>query len=63
VIRRRNPTTLATFTVDGLVAGAWKVERARGRWKLALEPFEPLPRRVRSEVDAEGERLLAFYES
>jgi hypothetical protein len=63
VIRRKNATTLATFTVDGFIAGAWKVDRARSRWKLAVEPFAPLPRRARAEVDDEGERLVAFYES
>jgi winged helix DNA-binding protein len=63
VIRRKNATTLATFTVDGFIAGAWKIDRIRGRWKLSVDPFEPLPRRVRAEVDAEGERLVAFYES
>jgi Winged helix DNA-binding domain len=63
VIRRKNATTLATFTVDGFIAGAWRAERARGRWKLRLEPFEPLPQAVRAQVDAESARLLAFYES
>jgi hypothetical protein len=63
VIRRKNLTTLATFTVDGFIAGAWHVDRVRGRWKLQLEPFEPLPARIRAEAEAEGERLAAFYES
>ena len=47
-----------TFTVDGFVAGAWRVERKQGRWKVDVEPFSPC-RRVRREVDAEGERLVA----
>ncbi len=63
VIRRKNATTLATFTVDGFVAGSWQVERVRGRAKLTVEPFAPIPRRIRQELDAEGERLVAFYES
>lgn len=63
VIRRKNATTLATFTVDGFIAGAWRAERVRGRWRLTLEPFEPLPARMHAEVEAEGARLLAFYES
>lgn len=63
VIRRKNATTLATFTVDGFVAGAWWAERVRGRWRIIVEPFEPLPRPARAEVDAEAARLAAFYES
>ncbi len=31
--------------------------------QLTIEPFAPLPKRVRAEIDAEGERLVAFYES
>ena len=56
-VQQANATTKNTFTVDGLVAGAWRVERKR----LVLEPFAPLPLRVRREVDVEGERLLAWY--
>jgi hypothetical protein len=63
VIRRKNATTLATFTVDGFIAGSWRIEKTRGRRRLAVEPFAPLPARVRREVDAEGERLRRFYES
>jgi hypothetical protein len=57
VIRRKNATTLATFTVDGFIAGSWRLE---GR-KLRIEPFAPLPPPARREVDAEGERLRSFY--
>jgi winged helix DNA-binding protein len=63
VFNRKNATTKQTFTVDGFVAGAWSVERRRGRWRLAVEPFAPLPAKARREVEAEGEQLLAFYES
>jgi hypothetical protein len=59
VIRRVNSTTLATFTVDGFVAGSWHMDGS----KLRLEPFAPLPRRYRTEVEAERERLEAFYRS
>ena len=57
VFNKRNATTKNTFTVDGFVAGAWRLEKRR----LVLEPFAPLPARARREVDAEGERLLAWY--
>ena len=57
VFNKRNATTKNTFTVDGFVAGAWRIERKQ----LTIESFAPLPARVRREVDAEGERLLAWY--
>jgi hypothetical protein len=57
VINKKNATTKNVFTVDGFVAGAWRIEKQR----LVVDPFAPLPARVRHEVDAEGERLLAFY--
>ncbi len=59
VFNKRNATTKNTFTVDGFVAGAWRIERRR----LVLEPFAPLPARVRREVEAEGERLRAWWVS
>jgi hypothetical protein len=57
VFNKRNATTKNTFTVDGFVAGAWRIERKQ----LTIESFAPLPARVRREVNAEGERLLAWY--
>jgi hypothetical protein len=57
VFNKKNATTKNTFTVDGFVAGAWRIEKQ----KLAVEPFVPLPLKARREVDAEGARLLAWY--
>jgi hypothetical protein len=61
VIRKKNGTMLPSFTVDGLIAGSWRVEQARGRVTVRFEPFEPLPLRVRCEIEWEAERLAAFY--
>jgi hypothetical protein len=57
VYNRKNAMCKSTFTVDGFVAGIWRVERKR----LVVEPFAPLPARARREVDAEGARLLAWW--
>jgi hypothetical protein len=46
----------ATFLVDGFVAGMWRVERGRVR----IEPFAPLPRAWRGEVEDEAARLEAW---
>jgi hypothetical protein len=59
---RKNGDVLPTFLVDGLVAGMWSVERARDRATLVLEPFAPLPRTTRRELEAEGERLVRWIE-
>ncbi|MBA2474627.1 MAG: winged helix DNA-binding domain-containing protein [Actinobacteria bacterium] len=62
VIRKKNATTLATFLVDGFVAGSWRVERARSRATLVLSPFEPIPRSPRVDLANEAEQLVRFYE-
>jgi hypothetical protein len=51
-----NGDVAQTILVDGFVAGTWKVEKKRVR----IEPFGRLARPVRDELEAEGERLLAF---
>ena len=45
--------------VDGFVRAFWAIKDG----ELEIEPLEPLPARDRDEVDAEGERLLAFAAS
>jgi hypothetical protein len=57
VFNKKNATTKSTFTVDGFVAGAWRIEKTR----IAVEPFAPLPARVRREVDGEADRLRRWY--
>jgi hypothetical protein len=51
-----NGDVAQTILVDGFVAGTWKVEKKR----LQVESFTRLPKAVRDELEAEGERLLAF---
>jgi len=53
---RMNGDVAQTFLVDGFVAGTWRATDA----KLALEPFAPLSRAVRVELDEEAGRLEAF---
>ncbi|MFN2468185.1 MAG: winged helix DNA-binding domain-containing protein [Gaiellaceae bacterium] len=58
VYNPKNGDVAPTFLVDGRVAGAWRTEGARVR----LEPFAPLPRRVRRELEAEAWRLEGFLD-
>jgi hypothetical protein len=53
---RTNGDVAQTFLVDGFVAGTWSHEDGR----VAVEPFAPLSRSVRREVDEEAGRLEAF---
>jgi len=45
-----------TFLVDGLAAGLWREDAG----SVVVEPFAPLPRSVRLEVEEEAGRLEAF---
>lgn len=53
---------LATFLVDGFVAGTWKVTRSKDEARLSLVPFIELSPETRTALEAEGERLLRFIE-
>ena len=53
---RKNGDVLPTFLVDGVVAGLWRYEDG----KVKAEPFAPLPRTMRRELEEEGRRLAAF---
>jgi hypothetical protein len=56
VFNTKIPQSVGTFLVDGAVAGVWRHEAG----KVRLEPFAPLPRPIRREVDQESDRLRAF---
>ena len=53
---KKNGDVLPTFLVDGVVAGIWRYEDGR----VKTEPFAPLPRAARRELEEEGRRLAAF---
>ncbi len=53
---RMNGDVAQTFLVDGFVAGRWRVENGR----VVIEPFEPLSRSARLEVESEAARLETF---
>jgi hypothetical protein len=52
----KNGDVAQTFLVDGVVAGRWRQDQG----KVELEPFAPLPRAVRQELEAEAARLAEF---
>jgi hypothetical protein len=54
---KRNGDVLPTFLVDGFVAGTWQEQDGR----VALEPFEPIPRRFRRELETEARALEALH--
>ncbi len=57
-----NLMVMATFLIDGRVAGRWKIERARKAATLAMDPFKRLAPAVRRALEAEGDALLEFVE-
>ncbi len=58
----KNLMVPATFLVDGVVAGTWKVERKKSVAKLLVEPFGKLTRNAARGLEEEGMRLLQFVE-
>ena len=52
------PHSLSTFLVDGAVAGSWRYDKGR----IRIDPFEPLPRGVRRELEDEAKGLAALHE-
>ncbi len=58
----KNLLVLATFLVDGFVAGTWKTVREKQAARLDITPFAKLAPAVKAELAAEGERLLRFVE-
>ena len=53
---KQNGDVAQTFLVDGVVAGLWRSVDGR----VAIEPFAPLSRPVRHEVEEEAGRLESF---
>lgn len=52
----KNGDVQQTFMIDGFVAGTWRHESDR----VLLDPFEPLPRAVRRELEDEAGRLASW---
>jgi DNA glycosylase AlkZ-like len=57
VFSTKTPHSSPTFAVDGRIAGTWRYEDGGMR----LEPFAPIPRKYRRDLEAEAERLAAFH--
>ena len=56
IFNTKTPHSVATFLVDGQVAGTWRHDDGR----VSVDPFEPLPASAEREVRDEAERLEAF---
>jgi hypothetical protein len=56
VFSTKTPHSVATFLVDGAVAGTWREERGR----IVTKAFSRLSRDVQRELAGEAERLAAF---
>jgi len=57
VFDTKTPHSVATFLIDGVVAGTWRHEKGRVR----LEPFGRIPREARRDLDEEADRLAEFH--
>ena len=59
VFSTKTPQSIATFLVDGRVAGSWSYDPKSK--KLETEPFTKLDAAARKKLKAEAERLRAFH--
>jgi hypothetical protein len=57
VFATRTPQSVATFLVDGAVAGSWRYDGGR----IQLLPFDKLPRGALRELRDEAARLTEFH--
>lgn len=57
VFHVRNPFSVGTYLVGGIVRGAWSLKDRR----IVLDPYESLEPLDRDQVEAERERLEAFH--
>jgi hypothetical protein len=62
LISTGNLGLLSTFTIDGRVAGRWRIARARRTATLTLDPFAKLAPAARKALEAEGLALVSFVE-
>jgi hypothetical protein len=53
----KNGDVTQTFLVDGIVAGSWNADK---QGKVTIEPYAPLPRATRREVEDEAAQLEAW---
>jgi hypothetical protein len=53
----RNPFSVGTYLVDGVVAGGWSVRDGR----IELDPYETLAATDQRAVEREREALEAFH--
>lgn len=56
IVIHKNGDVQPTFLADGFVAGLWRREGDR----IVLEPFAPLPRTTRRELETEARRLAEW---
>jgi hypothetical protein len=61
-VYKKNADILATFLVDGFVAGTWTWEVAKGIAAIDLQPLQSIGPRVRTDLTGEAERLIRFVE-
>lgn len=61
-IGAKNGVFDATFLVDGVVAGTWRIAREKDRATIHLAAFAPLAAGDRAALEAEAEALVRFVE-
>lgn len=51
----------SSLLIDGVVAGTWRIDKAKGSAVLEVRTFDKVRRPDAEQIEAEGRRLLAFW--
>ena len=60
-IASRTQESISTFTIDGFVAGGWRIRRERDRATLLVKPLRRLSPDDETTLAKEGRALIAFW--
>ena len=61
-VYKKNADVVATFLVDGFVAGTWTSANAKGSAAIELAPVQAIGKADRAALTGEAERLIRFIE-
>ena len=60
---RKGAWVSPVVTDGGYAVAVWDLRDERGSFSVRIDPFDPLPRRLRTALRTEADRLAGFLET